>query len=183
MKSLAVFTIFLLAAMSFANGQESAKPVEKKEVKAAEATPPTPKPLSYYRLDFVVNELEDSKKTNSRSYTVLVEAPGRADFKVGSRLPVSDGHGSFNFIDVGLQFGRVFIQEKESMLEVNVENGDISSVAAPEQGSQSGPPVIRQARFSGNTVVAPGKPTVLFSLDDVNSKHRFQIELTATKLK
>jgi hypothetical protein len=182
MKSLAVLTILLLAAMSLANSQESPKPEEKKGVKAAEATPPAPKPVSYYRLDFVVNELEDSKKTNSRSYTVLVDAPGQANFKVGSRLPVSDGHGSFNFIDVGLNFYRINTHEKDSMLVVTVE-GDISSVAAPEQMSQSGPPVIRQARFSGTTVVAPGKPTILVSLDDVNSKHRFQIELTAAKLK
>jgi hypothetical protein len=182
MKKLAVIAVVLLTGMLCANSQESSKPEPKRgETKAAEAAPATPRPLSYYRLDFAVNELEDGKKTNSRSYTALVEAPGRANLKVGSRLPVSEGHGGFSYIDVGLNFNQIHIEEKESMLLAFIE-GDIASVAAPEQAGTN-PPVLRQAHFRGDTVVAPGKSTVLFSLDDVNSKHRFQIELTATKLK
>jgi hypothetical protein len=65
-----------------------------------------------------------------------------------------------------------------------------SSVVAPErlkeQQGASGPvvpPVLRQVRFSGNSLVALGKPTVISTLDDVTSNRRYEIEVTVTKVK
>ncbi|MFB3813112.1 MAG: hypothetical protein ACE14L_03300 [Terriglobales bacterium] len=154
------------------------------EMKAAESKPEA-KPVAYYRLDFTVNELEDGRKLNSRSYTAQLEAAGRGSrgfLKVGSRVPVGDGKGGFNYIDVGVNMEMFHINERDGLLIFDM-NGDVSSIAAADQPQQGTPPVLRQARFGGPAVIAPGKPTVLYSLDDVNSKHRFQVEVVATKMK
>ena len=84
-------------------------------------------------------------------------------------------------MDVGVNFNNIHAAEKEGLLVVSIL-GDLTSMATSEQPN-SQLPVMRSARFEGTAGAVPGKPTVLFSLDDVNSKHRFQIELTATKLK
>ena len=43
-------------------------------------------------------------------------------------------------------------------------------------------PVIRQNRWSAPVIIAIRKPTTVFSSDDVSSKRKLQVELTATPL-
>jgi hypothetical protein len=45
------------------------------------------------------------------------------------------------------------------------------------------PPVVRQIKISGNTLLVVGKPIVIGSVDDPNSKRSFQLEVTVTKLR
>ncbi len=182
-----LLTTWCLAAVSQETRKTDGKAAESKAVE----TKAESKPVAYYRLDFTVNELEDGKKVNSRSYSTVVEASGRGShgyWKVGSRVPANAGKGEFTYIDVGVNMDMYNITEKDGLLTFEM-NGDVSSIVPGEQPQQglppvlSLPPVLRHARFGGPTVVTPGKSTVLYSLDDVNSKHRFQIELLATKLK
>ncbi len=44
-------------------------------------------------------------------------------------------------------------------------------------------PVIRQIKITGDTLLAIGKPILIGSVDDPNSKRQFQLEVTVTKLK
>jgi hypothetical protein len=43
--------------------------------------------------------------------------------------------------------------------------------------------VIRQLKISGSTLALLGKPMVMGSVDDPNSKRQFQLEVTMTKLR
>jgi hypothetical protein len=43
--------------------------------------------------------------------------------------------------------------------------------------------VIRQLKISAGTLAQLGKPMVVGSVDDPNSKRQFQLEVTVTKLK
>ena len=43
-------------------------------------------------------------------------------------------------------------------------------------------PMIRQNRWTSNVVVPLKKPTVIFSSDDLTTKHQMQLELTATPI-
>jgi hypothetical protein len=167
------------AAQDKSDNKSQSKPAETREARTE------PRPLAFYRLDFTITELEDSKKVNARNYSTLLEAAGRGSrgfLKVGSRVPVTDGKGSFSYMDVGVNMDMYHMQERDGLFMFEM-SGDVSSVASAEQAPQGMPPVLRQARFGGPSVVTPGKTTVLYTLDDVNSKHRFQIELVATKLK
>jgi hypothetical protein len=61
---------------------------------------------------------------------------------------------------------------------------DISSIATGSENSPSNllPPVIRQNRWSSSVIVPLGKPTTIYSSDDITSKRKVQIELTATPI-
>ncbi len=186
-KLMVVIAVIVTAALWLPAAAQDNKTDTKTASKPAETKAETPqtKPLAFYRLDFTITELEDEKKVNARNYSTLLEAAGRGSrgfLKVGSRVPVTDGKGSFNYMDVGVNMDFFHMQERDGMFMFEM-SGDVSSVASAEQAPQGMPPVLRQARFGGPSVVTPGKGTVLYTLDDVNSKHRFQIELVATKLK
>ena len=194
MRRLITLAVLLVGAFCITvAAQESGKSEAKAADAKASESKPEAKPLAYCRLDLTVNELEDGKKINSRSYTTTVrtEGPGpRAILKVGSRVPVTDTKNGFTYMDVGVNIEMYNLAERDGVLVFDM-NGDVSSLASADQPSttaeriaqQGLPPVLRQARFAGPAAVVPGKQTVLYTLDDVNSKHRFQIEVLATKLK
>jgi hypothetical protein len=146
----------------------------------------SPKPaklLSVYRLEFVVREMEDGKRINSRSYTLSVEDSKRGIIHVGNRIPYNTGKDQFQYFDVGINIDcRLF--DHESYITLEDTSIDISSVVKDES-SVSGVlnPIVRQARSSVAAAVTPGKPTIITSLDDVSSNRRYEVEVTATKVK
>src|SRR5687767_12733873 len=90
----------LLAGIVFANtcfGQEV-------QVKRAETPAPQPR---FYRLEFVLKELENDKVVNSRLYTtsVSVNTPGPVSIRAGSRIPLVTTMApakQYNYYDVGV---------------------------------------------------------------------------------
>jgi hypothetical protein len=141
--------------------------------------------LSSYRLEFTLTEFNDTgKKINSRTYSVVSQVGPRNKLRVGGRVPVATGTspGSlmFQYLDVGMNID-CSVQEQDGFLLLNstVE----ASSAAPQRDEQTHQPVIRQMRSEVRSVLTPGKPTMISSMDDPTSKERFQLDVTATKLK
>lgn len=150
----------------------------------------TAQPLQkVYKVNFLIYELEDGKKINERAYTVPVMTQGGrprdSSIKVGDRLPIMAKEGQFQYFDVGLDIDcNVTEQGDKFIVSSNIE---ISSIVMPEQGHSdagvsSGNPVVRQIKQRFITLVSPGKPAVVTSIDDVNSKKRLQVEVTANRL-
>ncbi len=65
------------------------------------------------------------------------------------------------------------------MVRGEVSNLDVEMGSTPEHLT----PVVRQIKISGDTLLVVGKPIVIGSVDDPNSKRQFQLEVTVTKLK
>lgn len=161
--------------------QESSKPEAK-----------TATPVSVYRLDYVIHELDNGKRINERKYTLSIEAtrgPAKdwGHVRVGRRVPVAVAGTAgapspqYTYMDVGVNLD-CSLREDEGglLLETTVE---MSSVVTGGELAVPGAPVTRQARTNSVAVLTPGKPTLIGTLDDVDSTHSYQIEVTATKLR
>jgi hypothetical protein len=144
--------------------------------------PKAEKPLSAYRLDFSVNELEDGKKINTRQYSMNLNSDGSNELKIGTRVPVESKQGEFQYIDVGTSiWSRA--EDRNGAIDLSVR-AEISNFADPEQKQGSDMrPVLRQLKISAGTLAVLGKPMIVGSVDDPNSKRQFQLEVTVTKLK
>ena len=140
----------------------------------------TPK---FYKLEFVVKEVEGGKVVNTRSFsTMLGVAPTqeRATIRTGGRLPISNSNGGgVSYLDVGVNLDCSALKELQNDVSLYV-TADISSAG---QDSASVPPVIRQNRWSSTVILPAKKPTVIFASDDMTSKRQMQLELTATPIK
>jgi hypothetical protein len=143
----------------------------------------TDKPVedpTYYRLDFVVRELEGGKVVNSRSYSMSIST-GRgaqnASIRTGTRVPVPGKDGSTSYIELGINFDCRSAKVIGADLALYV-SADITSVAEPS----TAPPVIRSNRWGGDVIVPLRKPAILFSSDDAMSKRQMQLELIATPI-
>ena len=147
----------------------------------AQGDKPAEPPTRYYKLDFVVKEVEGGKTVNSRAYTTTIstERGARTSIRTGSRIPAPTGkEGSFTYLDMGVSFDCGQAKVTGNELAINV-TADITSVADPS----STPPVIRTNRWSGDVLVPVSKATVVFSSEDANSKRQMQLEMTATPIK
>lgn len=151
-----------------------------------EAPKPAPEPVKFYRLEFVVKEVEGGKTINSRSYSTMVEVPSGSNYqiRVSNKLPIQTGPGSglpsFQFQDVGVSIDYGAAKEVQGQLALFVSAG-VSTAVAPE--SPGAPPAIRANNWRSGVVLPLRKPTVLFTSDDLTTKRQMQLELTAIPIK
>lgn len=154
-----------------------------KDQHSAEASKPADKPVSVYRLEFVFWELQDGKKINSRSYTMSVEDGDQGRIHVGNRIPYSSGKDQFQFFDVGINI-RCGLRDHGNYILLQNTQIEISSIVKDESPSGGTPnPIVRQASSTSSAAITPGKPAVIASMDDVSSNRRYEVEVTATKVK
>lgn len=184
-KATAVWTAAILGFMmcwgSAGHAQDEAQAKPDAEAKSQSKADADGKPVHAYRLDFSVNELEDGKKINSRQYSLNLNGDDANEIKIGTRVPVDAGHEQWQYLDVGTSIWcRVGERPDGVALAVRAE---ISNFAIPDQGTHESRPVVRQFKINASTLAVVGKPMVVGSVDDPNSKRQFQLEVTVTKLR
>jgi hypothetical protein len=103
------------------------------------------------------------------------------EIKIGTRVPVEAKQGEFQYLDVGTNIW-CRIGERANGLALSVR-AEISNFAMPDQQTQMARPVLRQLSIKASTMAQLGKPMIVGSVDDPNSKRQFQLEVTVTKLK
>lgn len=144
-----------------------------------------------YKVVFQIYEMEDGKKINERTYTLPVNTVDGntrdGSMRVGTRVPIETGSKSgdtmVQYIDVGLDLDCNVTEQQDKFIVHG--NLTLSSFVPPEQGANprsDGMPVLRQIKQSFTSLVSPGKPTLVTTMDDINSKKRMQVEVTATRL-
>ena len=146
-------------------------------------------PVQPYRLDFSFNELTDGKVTNTRHYTMNLTAAESNEIKIGTRVPVVSGTtpntpatNQYQYLDVGTEIWSQLREHGDELILVvraEVSNLDIGTGT----DHPFAPPVVRQIKISGNTLLIVGKPILIGSVDDPNSKRQFRLEVTVTKLR
>ena len=136
---------------------------------------------STFRLDYVLFDLEGGKRTNERTCSMTVNEGSQGQLRNGTRVPISVDKG-VQYMDVGLKInGRVTERDGDVVLDTEIE---LSSFARPEPAADAkGNPTLRTVSQTLSTRPAPGKPTTLSALDDVDRKKRLQVEVTVTRVK
>jgi len=169
-----VITIGLYAGVRPAEAQDESKPKVN--------------PLAPYRLDFSLDELQDGKKINTRHYTSQLVAGQENDIRIGLRVPVvtgdTKGEKQYQYLDIGTNI-KCDSRERGDDTELIVD-AEVSDIDNPPSGALVTPylaPIIRQVKIEGRVLLTAGKPILIGSVDDPNSKRQFQLEVTATKLR
>lgn len=167
-----------------ANSASESQP--KKEASTTQETAPAI-PDSFYKLSFAIYELDDGKRINQRDYTIIGKADGSsASASVHTRVPIFSEAKQVTYINAGLEVRCSLRSGTSSKLQASC-NFEISNFVLPDQaadahGNAPGVPILRTTNANTWAVLTLGKPTIMSSIDDVNSKKRTQIEVTATRL-
>ncbi len=175
-----------LILMGFALFTAAAMPQEPKnsDAKTPEARTQTAD-VHYYRLEFVLKELgDDGRVVNSRSYHTGVSTDGRnSSVRAGTKIPIRvNDKDNIQYLDVGVNVDCNNARETAQGLSLQI-TVEISSLANPSGSNEASTPIVRQNKWQSMTLVPIGKPTVIFSSDNLENKGRMQVEVTATPLR
>ncbi len=146
----------------------------------AHAEQPDTAPPRFYRLDFLIREVDGTHIVNSRSYSLVsaTDPHNRTlSMRTGSKIPMQG-----SYMDVGVSIDCRQMQEVGSDLSLTVV-AEVSSAVPGSADSAGHPPVVRQNKWDSSVIVPLRKPTQIFSSDDVTSDHKLQVELTATPIR
>ncbi len=140
-----------------------------------------------YKLVFLVYELQDGKRTNQRDYMMMAKSSGHpASIRIGTRVPIYAEEKKMQYVDAGLDI-RCFVGDVAGgRVLADCEIGVSSFIQAEQAGGSANvapsAPVLRSTRTNSSSLLVLGKPTLIATVDDVNSTKRMQIEVTATKV-
>jgi hypothetical protein len=165
-------------------------------VMAQEAGQGAAAPQHYFRLNLVVEDLDGAGKVvNARTFvtSAATTAGYTQEIRTGSRIPIPIGGSAvagsaeptqWQYIDVGVNFDVSNVKESGEKLGFRL-GADISSLAGQPTGQLTGVsnrPVVRQNKWDSTVLIAIGKATVVYSADDLDSKGKMQVEVTATRV-
>lgn len=178
-------TAYPLAAQDQTSEEKPGKAIEPKSSSKGE--------VKYFRLDFIMKELDGSNVVNSRAYSISIAADPNGDpnftrsIQTGISLPVQPNVGQMSYVNIGTNIGCRHVHMAGSELAMIVAADTTSLLlSGPPQDISTGVqhvPASDQNRWSSDVVLPIGKTTVLFSSDDVASKRTMQLSVTATPIR
>jgi hypothetical protein len=138
--------------------------------------------VNIYRVSYKVNESENGKTMNSRSY-VLMAQPGKTmRVRIGSRVPYAAGQNVIQYQDVGVNIDCTIGEQAATLLVHTIL--DMNTVAGKETiASGISNPVFGQLRLQDTAPATIRKPAFVGSLDDMASNRHYEIEVTVTRAK
>lgn len=149
------------------------------------------RPRKTYRLTFTITEVDDGKRSGTQHFSMVIVSGQRTTMKQGSKVPVATGtvteNGSpatqtqFTYLDIGLNFDATL---DESVNGVRLRSkAEQSSLGADKLIAGIQEPVVRQTVLEGTSILTPGKPLILGSLDIPDSTRRLDIEVVMDVVK
>ena len=177
MHSLTIFSCLALACSAFGCATAHAAPPVAAQARASQTetkpsisqTPPGARRV--YRLDFVVASSDPSSQTGLPGgglYTMNLEENRPGEIRSGSNIPLSSG----SRVDVGTKLRALFTPLGDDLLL-----DSSTEISAGDSGS------IRKLTAQGEALVTPGKPALIASAEDPQGHSRYQVTVTATRLR
>jgi hypothetical protein len=139
---------------------------------------------NFYKLDFVLRELEDGKVVNVRNYSVMARSGEWQQLRVSNSVPTTTESKKADKTEaIGLSMNCRIIPGADGTAMLDTK-ADISSMADRGTMFASNPaPPVRHVQMNSSAPVTLGKPILLSGVDELSSKRRFELEVTVTKAK
>ena len=143
-----------------------------------------------YELHFTAKELDGKRLINTREYKTYVTMQGTergfATIRSGTKIPLTTGsnkeggvtQSTVSYVDIGINIDVRDARVLGGKLATKIV-AEISSVA---DASNKADPVISQRKWEGSVILVPDRVIPIFSSDDVESKHTFQLDVVAREM-
>ncbi len=153
--------------------------------KAAQAN--TPK--KFYKLDFVVREVENGHVVNGRSYSVITrdDEHDACSVRTDTQVPYvsgkpGGGYTQFQQVQVGVDIDCRLGEEVANQAPVKI-SAVIRTYTPTTLGTDYNAVIARKNQWESWVVVPLRQPTVVYASDDLDSKRTTQLQLTVTPVK
>jgi hypothetical protein len=140
-----------------------------------------PESEKFYRLDFVMKDVEAGKTLSSHIYSVIAASHRKNQIRTNTKVPFLTRPNEWQWNEIGTSIDCDSVNEVPDGLSLFV-SASVESVL-DEASVAARPASIRHNAWSSFVVIPIKKPTVIFSSDDPASKRQMQVELTATPIR
>jgi hypothetical protein len=182
--------LFLLAAAQAIQAQQAPvpSPFPPRSASTSSIDESPSRPAVFYRLDFVIREMDKEKLVDTRNYSLWVQSGVSESMNAGSEVPYSSGSysttgsgttKSISYRSVGVSIACT-VKEGEGNPQLDLML-NISDALPPEKDSDT--PAFRKVSVNSKAMLSLGKSTTVSIVEDPGSRHRFQVDVTAIKLK
>jgi hypothetical protein len=142
------------------------------------------RPKKTYRLTFTLAESDAGKRIGVQHFSMVVVSAQRTVIKQGSRVPAMTGSSKdsdqtqYQYLDIGMNFDATIeympngLYLKSKVEQSSLADEHFSGPLAPE-------PIVRLTSLEGTSLITPGKPLTLGSLDVAGSTRHLDIEVVA----
>lgn len=176
---MVICSVLFCWSTSISRAQEATKPQTEEQNKEVQKKP-APLPIPCH-LEFALNEMQDGKKINTRHYSMDLNVGNQDEIKIETKVPVQVSDNAFQTMDIGTSIW-AGLDERQDVIILRV-SAEITNFASPNETAHPGArPIIRQLSLHGSTAPTLGKAVSIAMLDDPNSDHQFQLDVTVTKL-
>ncbi len=148
------------------------------------------RPRKTYRLTYTITELDAGKTIGTQHYSMVVVTGQHTTMKEGDKIPVATGsyqtdkatsQTQFTYLDVGMNFDATVDEFTNGVrLQSKVEQ---SSLGQPSTIAGVQEPVVRQTVLQGTSLLSPGKPIMLGSIDVPTTTRHFDIAVVLDQVK
>jgi len=144
------------------------------------------RPRKTYRLTYTITETDGGKRIGTQHFVMVVVSGQRTVLKQGSRVPIATGSytttGSsgaqqtqFTYLEIGMNFDAT-LEESANGVRLRTK-AEQSSIADEKSGLGVQDPLVRQTLLEGTSILTPGKPLALGSVDVPGSTRHLDIEV------
>lgn len=143
-------------------------------------------PKKTYRLIYTVTEMDGTKKISSQRFAMVLTDSQRTSLNQGSRVPlptstpVNGVSTQYTYVDVGTNF-EATLYSSGSGAKLDSKVTQSSSVAATS-GDAVQAPIMRNLTLEGSSMLVPGKPVALGSMDVPGSTRHLDVEVVMENL-
>jgi type II secretory pathway component GspD/PulD (secretin) len=145
------------------------------------------KPKKTYRLTYTVTEMDGTKRIGTQHFAMVLTSGQETSLKLGNRVPIATGSGGsqvstqFTYIDIGMNFDATLTEMGEhAMLKSSVDDSSVAPQNSTIGGVQE--PIVRHSSLRGESLLAPGKPLMLGSVDIPGSTSHLDVEVVMEPL-
>ena len=134
-------------------------------------------PKKTYRLTYTVTEIDGTKKIGSQRFAMVLTDGQKTSLNQGSRVPVPSGNGSnqFTYMDVGTNFeATLYATGTGAKLNSKVTQSSFVAATSNDTAQQ---PIVRNLTLEGSSMLVPGKPMALGSMDVPGSTRHLDVEV------
>ena len=131
-----------------------------------------------YRLDYLVSVTEAGKAASTSRYTMNVGENEHGELHAGANVPLSSSSSASPRQDVGLKLRcQVARAGEELVLHQTTE------ISGTDDRGDQGPRAIRKITMNDDAVATLGTPAVIASVEEPATHARYEVTVTATKLR
>lgn len=143
---------------------------EMKELKDARQAATKP-PAKFYKLDFVLKEVDGDRVLNSRAYSMSMSTESTPS-SIRAIAKTAEG------VDTGVQIDVRNLREMQNQVSLNLM-AKVTGVGEKDAPSHS---VVREFQWGSDVLVPIRKATVVYRSESTTSTSQMEVEVTATPL-